>query len=606
MKARASVAGGEAALVVRRHMGATERMMYYAEQSFGGAFRIAAVLTLCSSTPLSAPSLSAAIAAVAARHDALRTVVVREDAFAVAPQGAVPVVGVKVAAGDMGKENGVTAAAFADAHAVLAAGTGGAGAAPHGKAAAATATPTPAHLPWHAGVYLPAPGREHDPADAAAVVYYLPHYLADGTSIDILAAATVDALAAAVGPAAKANTATVPLAPPLGEVYPPPGGAGIAGMARGVAAFLAAETAAPLTRRHRRALAPPPAGPPATAATRTASAVDAVIEPAAVGRFAAAARAAGTTVGAGLVAAFAAALDGAGVVARGGGVDHCRGRANQWAGGGARGGGAVPGHGRLLHWRRRRRRAAAGGRRRRPGPVGARVCRPRDRARARLPRVRGVRLWRVYRGPGVRPWARHAPRRRPLAGAAGPHHPAGGVQRGTLWADRRGQRSGGGVRGRTADGGRHPADGLGGGAGRAARALRVHRWRPHGAGADEYGAARVDGHRGGGAGGRGQDDRGGGVTGEDRGKGGAGGAAANGGAAAKVGRRLGCQRPGRGGGAALAGAVGVVEPPDGVGAHGLVPDERAVASVRGGEKAPTSPRRRRDRRGGGGGPVWSS
>lgn len=141
----------------------------------------------------------------------------------------------------MGKENGVTAAAFADAHAVLAAGTGGAGAAPHGKAAAATATPTPAHLPWHAGVYLPAPGREHDPADAAAVVYYLPHYLADGTSIDILAAATVDALAAAVGPAAKANTATVPLAPPLGEVYPPPGGAGIAGMARGVAAFLAAD-----------------------------------------------------------------------------------------------------------------------------------------------------------------------------------------------------------------------------------------------------------------------------------------------------------------------------------------------------------------------------
>lgn len=319
MKARASVAGGEAALVVRRHMGATERMMYYAEQSFGGAFRIAAVLTLCSSTPLSAPSLSAAIAAVAARHDALRTVVVRGDTFAVAPQGAVPVVGVKVAAGDMGKENGVTAAAFADAHAVLAAGTGSAGAAPHGKAAAATATPTPAHLPWHAGVYLPAPGREHDPADAAAVVYYLPHYLADGTSIDILAAATVDALAAAVGPAAKANTATVPLAPPLGEVYPPPGGAGIAGMARGVAAFLAAEAAAPLTRRHRRALAPPPAGPPATAATRTASAVDAVIEPAAVGRFAAAARAAGTTVGAGLVAAFAAALDGAGVVARGGG-----------------------------------------------------------------------------------------------------------------------------------------------------------------------------------------------------------------------------------------------------------------------------------------------
>ncbi|KAK1859451.1 hypothetical protein I4F81_002047 [Pyropia yezoensis] len=312
--ATVTATGVDAALPVRRRMGGPERLMYLAEQTYGGTFRIATVLTLCSPNPLTAARLTAAIDAVAARHDALRTVVIGQE-FVVAPPTATPTVDVKAVAEDA---EGVTAAAFADAQSVLAAGTSGAWTNPPLPAGAAAHTPI--SLPWRAGVYLPAPGSTHAPTDAAAVVYYLPHYLSDGTSVDVLAAATIDALTAAssagvvaagqVGMAAAGEV--VPLAPAVNDVYPPQGG-GLLGMAAGLLRF-ASEVAAPVTRRHRRALVFPP-GPPATPATRTASAIDAVVSAAALRRFAAAARAAGTTVGCGLVAALAVALDGVGVMA---------------------------------------------------------------------------------------------------------------------------------------------------------------------------------------------------------------------------------------------------------------------------------------------------
>ncbi|GAB0493763.1 hypothetical protein MMPV_005048 [Pyropia vietnamensis] len=312
---------------IRRPMGGTERFMYIAEQVHGGTMRIAAVVTLASAAPLTAATITAAVHAVAARHDALRTVVVGGDTFVAAPPSARLAVDVTVVEADAAVAGGglarPTAAAFARAKAVLAAGLDGPWANPPSAPAAAAAVPD--HLPWRAAVYLPPPGARVDPADAAAVVWYLPHYLADGTSVDALAAATIDALAfqsaGACGGAGGVRASpsplpppVVPLAPPLGEVYPPPGGA-LLGTALGIGLFLGGELAAPWTQRHRRGLAPPPPGPRATAATRSCSAHDAIVPAAAVQRFAAAAKAAGTTVGCGLVAALALALDAAGVVA---------------------------------------------------------------------------------------------------------------------------------------------------------------------------------------------------------------------------------------------------------------------------------------------------
>lgn len=98
MAGQADANGGEVALTVRRRMGGTERLMRFGEQSFGGSFCIAAVLTLCSPTPLTAAALKAAVHAVADRHDALRTVIVRKDTFAVAPPSVSPVVDVKTMA----------------------------------------------------------------------------------------------------------------------------------------------------------------------------------------------------------------------------------------------------------------------------------------------------------------------------------------------------------------------------------------------------------------------------------------------------------------------------------------------------------------------------
>lgn len=253
--ATVTATGVDAALPVRRRMGGPERLMYLAEQTYGGTFRIATVLTLCSPNPLTAARLTAAIDAVAARHDALRTVVIGQE-FVVAPPTATPTVDVKAVAEDA---EGVTAAAFADAQSVLAAGTSGAWTNPPLPAGAAAHTPI--SLPWRAGVYLPAPGSTHAPTDAAAVVYYLPHYLSDGTSVDVLAAATIDALTAAssagvvaagqVGMAAAGEVGeaaageVVPLAPAVNDVYPPQGG-GLLGMAAGLLRF-ASEVAAPVT-----------------------------------------------------------------------------------------------------------------------------------------------------------------------------------------------------------------------------------------------------------------------------------------------------------------------------------------------------------------------
>lgn len=255
----AAVGGGaDAPLAVRRGMGSSERFMYLAEQTYGGTFRIGAVLTLRAPAPLTAAALTAAITTVAARHDALRTVVVRGDTFAVAPAAAAaPAIDVKAVSAGAG---GVTAAAFADAQAVLAAGPEGSWANPPPSAAGGAVPATPDRLPWRAAVYVPAPGVAHAPADAAAVVYYLPHYLSDGTSVDVLSAATVDALTAAAStgggdPATTAAVAAaggvVPLAPAADDVYPPPGGP-LLGMAAGVARFLAGEVAAPLTRSPSR------------------------------------------------------------------------------------------------------------------------------------------------------------------------------------------------------------------------------------------------------------------------------------------------------------------------------------------------------------------
>lgn len=269
--------------------------MYLAEQTYGGTFRIATVLTLCSPNPLTAARLTAAIDAVAARHDALRTVVIGQE-FVVAPPTATPTVDVKAVAEDA---EGVTAAAFADAQSVLAAGTSGAWTNPPLPAGAAAHTPI--SLPWRAGVYLPAPGSTHAPTDAAAVVYYLPHYLSDGTSVDVLAAATIDALTAAssagvvaagqVGMAAAGEVGeaaageVVPLAPAVNDVYPPQGGA---------------------CGRHD-----------------------------------------GRVWAGGGARSCAGRGGGDGAV----GVGHCGGRAYQWAGGGARRVGPDPNDRRLLRWR---------------------------------------------------------------------------------------------------------------------------------------------------------------------------------------------------------------------------------------------------------------
>jgi len=175
-------------------------------------------------------------------------------------------------------------------------------------------------------VYLPTAGAgDHDADDAAAVVWYLPHYLADGRSAELLAAATVDALAR---PAAAAPTVAVadgranadapsparapePLPPALGTVFPPRGGT--VGLYAAVGAFFLGELLPPWARRGARALPPPP-GPPATAATRSVTSRCASFSAAATARFAAAAAAAGTTVGCGLVGALGVAVVGTGVL----------------------------------------------------------------------------------------------------------------------------------------------------------------------------------------------------------------------------------------------------------------------------------------------------
>jgi len=293
-------------------MGGTERFMRAAEQDYGATFRIAAVLTLASATPLHAGDLTAAVAAVAARHEALRTLVVG-DTFVEAPPHLAPCVDVAVVP-PASMAAGVTAAAFAAAQAVLAGGVGGVWANPPPT----TPGGVPATLPWRAGVFLPPPGTPHNRTDAGALVWYTPHYLTDGTSTDALAAATVDALAAAAAAAAGGASppphppAVVPLAPPLGAVYPPPGGA--LGVPLGMARLVVKEVLTPLTARHRRPLVAP-RGPPAKPAERSGTAHDALVPAAVVRRFAAAAKAAGTTVGCALVAAAAAALDAGGVVA---------------------------------------------------------------------------------------------------------------------------------------------------------------------------------------------------------------------------------------------------------------------------------------------------
>lgn len=351
---------------LRRALGPNERFLYTAEARYGGSFRIAGVATLAAAAAaagsprrrVTAAALTAAVAAVAARFDALRTTVGTADGDAVflaADDAAAPRVDVRV--GASAAADALTADAFAAAAEVLAAGTDGPwpARAPVAAADGAAAAAAPL-LPWQVLAFLPpstaAPEPEGEPgvaAAAAVVVWLLPHYLADGTSVDLLCAALVDALNADVSAAAASAAATAgvtPLPPPLTALFPPRGGRLGAAIATG--RFLVEASLDGLTRKLRRGVvpatmaaatataavketatvaaagappaggggeAPPPASPASAAAARRTGMAVAVVGAPALARFRSAAKAAGVTVGAALVAALALALADAGVLA---------------------------------------------------------------------------------------------------------------------------------------------------------------------------------------------------------------------------------------------------------------------------------------------------
>jgi len=223
---------------------------------------------------------------------------------------------------------------------VLAAGVGGSWPA----AADDGAPPSTPHLPWQAAVFVADGGAANGdggggaeavpPADStaaattAAVVWFIPHYLTDGTSVDILCGALVDALNAGDASAAAAATAavpppTVPLPPAMTTVFPPRGGA--AGAALATATVLVSGMLEGLTRARVRAVVPaaPPAASPATAdggattaaARRSMGAVDVVVPAPVMDRLRAGAKGASVSVGAALVAALGVALADSAVVA---------------------------------------------------------------------------------------------------------------------------------------------------------------------------------------------------------------------------------------------------------------------------------------------------
>ncbi|GAB0492682.1 hypothetical protein MMPV_003950 [Pyropia vietnamensis] len=344
----------------RRALGANEFLLHTTEARYGGTFRIAGVATLSSPTSgpgcLSAPRLIAAVAAVADRYEALRTTVeVGADGQAVflAADSGVPRVDVRV--GASADPDVLTAEAFAATEAVLAAGPEGLwpARAPSVTAAAMKGTPsaTP-HLPWQVIAFLP-PRAEagegasdgvgtdgNTPASAApkvstasgaVVVWLVPHYLADGRSLDFLCAALIDALnsdcsTAAASAVAAAGVSRLP--PAMTTLLPPWGGRLGATVAAG--RFLVGSTLEGVTRSRVRKVVPaagaaagsPGASPSdggaasasAVAARRTGIAV-AVVGAPAVARFRSGAKAAGVTLGAALVGAFAVALVDTGLLA---------------------------------------------------------------------------------------------------------------------------------------------------------------------------------------------------------------------------------------------------------------------------------------------------
>lgn len=348
------------ALPRRRALGANELLLHTTEARYGGTFRIAGVATLSAPTTgpvrLTAPRLTAAVATVTARYEALRTTVeVGADGQAVflAADTGVPRVDVRV--GAAADADVLTAEAFAASEAVLASGPDGlwpARAPAHAETAINGTQPAAPHLPWQVIAFLsPRPDVGQGVSDGAAshgnspgsttpqvatvsaavVVWLLPHYLADGRSLDFVCAALIDALNADCSTAAASAVAAAGvsrLPPAMTSVLPPWGGRLGATVAAG--RFLVRSSLEGLTRSRVRGVVPaagaavgsPDASPSdggaasasAAAARRTGIAV-AVVGPAALARFQSAVKAVGFTLGSALVGALAVALVDTGLLA---------------------------------------------------------------------------------------------------------------------------------------------------------------------------------------------------------------------------------------------------------------------------------------------------